>query len=127
MTSSPATHPHLTAAALGLSLCLLGVYVLTSPGRIDMIDGQVRYEVARNWLDLGRPIVLDPTLIPIALTVKTPHGVYGVYNASASVTAMPLMLLSRALPGHQAERERFMFAMTGPAFGAALGGLLVVG
>ena len=126
VTPAPATRPHLTAAALGLSLCLLGVYVLTSPGRIDMIDGQVRYEVARNWLDLGRPIVLDPTLIPIALTVKTPHGVYGVYNASASVTAMPLMLLSRALPGHQPERERFMFAMTGPVFGAALGGLLVV-
>jgi hypothetical protein len=124
--TAPATRPRLIAAALGLSLCLLGLYILTSPGRIDMIDGQIRYEVARNWLDHGRPVVLDAALFPIALTVKTPHGVYGVYNASASLTAMPLMLLSRALPGHQVERERFVFAMVGPVFGAALGGLLVV-
>jgi len=114
------------ATALGLFLCLLGLYVLTSPGRIDMIDGQVRYEVARNWLDRGRPDVLDPALIPSALTVKTPAGVYGVYNAAASVTAMPMMLLSRAVPGHTAERDRFVFAMAGPFFGAALGGLLVI-
>ena len=42
-------------AALGVSLVLLGLYVLTSPGRIDMVDGQVRYEVARNWIDRVAP------------------------------------------------------------------------
>jgi hypothetical protein len=112
--------------ALGLSLVLLGLYVLTSPGRIDMIDGQVRYEVARNWIDLGRPVVTDPVLIATGLTVKTPGAAYGVYNATATVMAIPMMLASRALPGHSVERDRFLFAMVGPVFGAALGGILVV-
>jgi len=113
-------------AALGVSLVLLGLYVLTSPGRIDMVDGQVRYEVARNWIDRGRPVVLDRALISTGLTVKTPGAAYGVYNAAASVMAMPMMLVSRALPGHGAERDRFLFAMVGPLFGALLGGILVV-
>lgn len=128
MTGSPtpAIRPRRVVPALGLSLLLLGLYVLTSPGRIDMIDGQVRYEVARNWIDRGRPVVLDGALIPTGLAVKTPGGVYGAYNAAASVTAMPMMLLSRALPGHTAERDRFLFAMVGPVFGAALGGVLVI-
>jgi hypothetical protein len=112
--------------AIGVSLVLLGLYVLTSPGRIDMIDGQVRYEVARNWIDRGRPVVLDRALISTGLTVKTPGAAYGVYNAAASVVAMPIMLVSRALPRHTAERDRFLFAMVGPLFGAVLGGMLVV-
>jgi hypothetical protein len=113
-------------AALGLFLVLAGLYIYTSPGRIDIIDGQFRYEVARNWLDRGQPIVVDRALIPIGLSVRTPHGVYAKYNAAASLTAMPLMLLSRALPGHNVERDQFMFAMTAPLFGALLGPLLVI-
>jgi hypothetical protein len=112
--------------ALGVSLVLLGLYIVTSPGRIDMIDGQVRYEVAKDWIDVGRPVVLDRALISTGLTVKTPGGAYGVYNAPASVAAMPVMLVSRTLPGHTAERDRFLFSMVGPLFGASLGGMLVV-
>jgi len=114
------------AAALGLFLALAGLYIYTSPGRIDIIDGQFRYEVARNWLDRGEPILVDRALIPIGLSVRTPHGVYAKYNASASVAAMPWMLLSRALRGHNIERDQFMFSMTGPMFGALLGPLLVI-
>ncbi len=113
-------------AAVGLFLALLGLYVLTSPGRIDMIDGQFRYEVARNWLDRGRPDIVDRTLIPIGLAIMTQNGVYAVYNAAGSVAGMPFILLARALPDSSTERERFMFSMVGPVFGAALGGLLVV-
>ena len=118
-------HP-VAGAALGIFLALLGIYVATSPGRVDILDGQYRYEVARNWLDQGRPVVQDPYLIPLGLAVRTPGAVYSAYNAAPSVAAMPLMLFSRALPGHRAERDRFFFTMTGPIFGAALGGLLVV-
>ena len=125
-SGAPAIRGPRVRVALGLSFVLLGLYILTSPGRIDMIDGQVRYEVARNWIDLSRPVVLDRALISTGLTVKTPGAAYGVYNAAGSVVAMPMMLVSRALPGHTAERDRFVFAMVGPLFGAALGGVLVV-
>jgi hypothetical protein len=105
--------------ALGLFLGFLGLYALTSAGRIDFIDGQYRYEVARNWLDLGAPILVDP---PLFFSNPSRHprtgDAYALYNAGPSVTPMPLMLLSRALPGHTLERDRFAFSMAGPIFGA---------
>jgi hypothetical protein len=112
-------------AALGLFLALFGLYAYTSPGRIDIIDGQYRYEVTRNWLDLGRPVIRDRALAPLDLAVQA-TGVYAFYNAPASVTPMPLVLLARSLPVNTSERERFFFSMTGPLFGAALGALLLV-
>ena len=128
MSAPPSTAGRSTIlAALGVSLLLLGLYLATSPGRIDMIDGQFRYEVARNWLDHRRPVVLDRALAGVSgLAIRTPTAVYSVYNAAASITPMPLMLLSRGLPGHGADRERFFFAMTGPVFGAMLGGVLLL-
>jgi hypothetical protein len=106
---------------------LLAVLVLTNVGRLDIIDGQIRYEVAANWLDSGQPILRDPLLARGMLAVKTATASYSVYNAGASVTPMPLMLLSRLLPGHTIERDRFAFSMTGPIFGAAVSALLALG
>jgi hypothetical protein len=112
-------------ATLGLFLCLLAVYVLTNAGRIDIIDGQIRYDVAANWLDTGHPLLRDPFLTGGSFAVRTVHGTFGVYNAGGSVTAMPAMLVSRLLPGHSVERDRFVFSMIGPVFGAGVGALLV--
>jgi len=49
----------LATAALLWTGCA-AVYFLTAPGRIDMIDGGIRYEVANSLLETGRPIVCDP-------------------------------------------------------------------
>src|SRR5271157_3599776 len=46
--------------ASGIFLLVLAIYVLSSPGRIDIIDGQARYDVAYNWLLEGRPVLRDP-------------------------------------------------------------------
>jgi hypothetical protein len=113
-------------AAAAVVLLLLPVYVLSSPGRVDIVDGQVRYEVARNWLDHGRPEVRDRYLRNLGLVIATPDGAYGGYNAPASLSPMPAMLLSRLLPGHGPDRDRFAFSMAGPLFGAAGAGLLVL-
>ena len=113
-------------SAVGVALFVLGVYLLTSAGRIDIIDGQIRYEVAANWLDHGEPTIRDRALAGTLLAVRTARGTYGTYNAGPSVAAMPLMVLSRLVPGHTVERDRFAFSLTGPLFGAALAGVLVV-
>ena len=105
---------------------MLGVYLLTNVGRIDIIDGQIRYEVAANWLDFGEPTIRDRAIARTLLAVRIHDRTYGTYNAGPSVAAMPLMLLSRLFPGHTAERDRFLFSMTGPVFGAAVAGVLVV-
>lgn len=126
VSRSGARSPRLLCMA-GLFLSLLATFALTSAGRIDIIDGQLRYEVAANWLDSGEPVLRDPALVGGILTVTTERGSYAVYNAGSSVTPMPLMLLSRLLPSHTIERDRFAFSMIGPIFGAAVAALLVLG
>jgi hypothetical protein len=110
---------------LGLACATFALYVLTNVGRIDIIDGQIRYDVAANWLDTGQPTVTDRFMMPTSLVLRPPHGAYGAYLAAPSVTPMPFMLLSRLLPGHTIERDRFAFTMAGPLFGAAGVAILV--
>jgi hypothetical protein len=113
--------------ALGLFLALLGLFVVTSGGRLDVGDGLSRHDVARSWLERGHPQVTDTWVklywgVPNERTGTT----YSMYNAAGSITPIPLMLLSRALPGHTAERDRFAFTMIGPIAGALGGALLLL-
>ena len=49
-----------SAASVGIGLLVFGLYAITGPGRIDMIDGQIRYEAAVRWLQEGRPLIRIP-------------------------------------------------------------------
>jgi hypothetical protein len=122
---SAASRRSFRLGTLGLACAVFALYVMTNVGRIDIIDGQIRYDVSANWLDTGQPIVTDRFVIPTSLVLRPPHGAYGAYLAAPSVTPMPFMLLSRLLPGHTTERDRFAFTMAGPLFGAAGVGVLV--
>lgn len=113
--------------AVGLFLGLAGLYLMTNAGRIDIIDGQYRYEVARNLLDVGKPILTDPRLVRGIYSVESRGAWYATYHVGASAAALPLMALSRVLPGHSSERDRFAFSMTGPLFGALGGAGLLIG
>lgn len=114
-------------STLGLFLGLLGSYLLTSPGRIDFIDGQHRYEVARSWLDVGEPLIQDPALRRLGVVGNPGTGkAYSYYNAAPSITPMPLMAASRWLPGHTPDRDRLAFSLTAPLFGALVAALLMV-
>lgn len=115
--------------AMGIFAALLGIYLFTAPGRIETIDGQWRYDVAKNWLDRGIPEVTDRLLCSTGWQISNPTTgrSYAPYNALASLTPMPLMVLSRGVPGHNAERDRFAFSLTGPVFGALLGAILFLG
>jgi hypothetical protein len=121
-----AAHRARLLSALGVAAALLAVYLLTNAGRIDIIDGQIRYEVAANWLETGEPTIRDRALTGTPFAIRGERATYATYNAAGSVAAMPLMLLSRLLPGHSIERDRFAFSMTGPLFGAAVAGILVI-
>jgi hypothetical protein len=104
--------------AVGLFLFVLGLYVLSSPGRIDLIDGQVRFDVAYNWLETGHPRLGDPWVGPW-MGVRGRDGfVYSYYGAPASVFAMPLVWLGGTRELTQLEQSRFLFSMTSPIFGA---------
>jgi hypothetical protein len=105
--------------SVGIFLVVTAVYVLTGPGRIDMIDGQPRYEVANSILAVGQPIIRDPALMGTGLP-----GLYGFrysyYNAGASVASLPLVWLGGLVGDPQDEARRFFFSLTSAMFGGFL-------
>lgn len=113
--------------ALALATATLGLYLLTNPGRIESIDGQYRWEVAKNLLDVGEPTVRDQRIFFWAMPNRETGKMYSGYNIGASATPIPLMVVSHILAGKENdEASRFAFALTGGFFGAFVVGLLVL-
>jgi hypothetical protein len=93
----------------GMFLSVLAVYLLTGPGRIDMIDGQFRYEVTRSILDGAGFRLRDPALPRVS--VGTDGHRYAFYGPGASLTALPLVALAR-LFGGDLNTQMFFFSLT---------------
>ncbi len=110
-------------AAVGVFLLVGAVCALAGPGRIDMIDGQYRFEVARNIIERGSVQVYDPYLGGAVVGVS---GVYSPYGIAGSVVAMPMILLGKASGTPSVDREQFFFSFTSALFGAAAAALLFV-
>jgi hypothetical protein len=109
---------------MGLFLLVLASYVLTSPGRIDIIDGQVRFDITYNWLTQGRPIVRDPWVGPI-FGVKGRNGaIYSYYGAPASVLSMPLVWVGLATGGTNIQPSQFLFSLTSTILGVGVAVIL---
>jgi len=95
---------------LALFLFLTGVYVVSGPGRIDIIDGQYRFEVTRNIVEIGRPVLRDPAL---DRGVYGPDGShYSGYGPAASVAAVPLVAIAHAAAPGDRELAQFLFSFT---------------
>lgn len=110
--------------ARGLFYVVLSVYALTSPGRIDIIDGQARYDVALHWLAEGRPAVGDPVLWWWG-DLEGRHGLrYATYGLAGSVFSMPLILLGGLSSAPLGEAHRFFFSLTSSVFGALTAAVL---
>ncbi|MFQ3581002.1 MAG: hypothetical protein SNJ67_01580 [Chloracidobacterium sp.] len=109
--------------AVGLFLLVGAVYVLASPGRIDMIDGQCRYEVARSLVEIGQPTLRDPMLQWIAVRGRDGRP-YSHYGLGASATGAPLVALGKLGNDWKGEQQRFLFSLTSAVFGAGLASVL---
>lgn len=107
------------ALALGLYLLVAVVYVLSGPGRIDQVDGQYRFEVARSLLLHGKPVLLDPTM-PTTAAREAAIGRVAGYGFSPSVMAIPLMELGRLVGWKGAEAQRFLFSWLSGLLGAGI-------
>jgi hypothetical protein len=107
----------------GLFLVVGAVYTLSGPGRIDIIDGQLRYDVTRSLLTVGQPILRDPALLGMGITGRAGRS-YAYYNAAPSVVAMPLVWMGGIEPDPRGETQRFLFSLTSGIFGALVAGLL---
>jgi hypothetical protein len=100
----------------GTFLLFLALYLLSGPGRIDIIDGQYRFEVAWNLVEQGRPIVRD---IFLAARSGLDGARYSYYGLPASAAATPLVWLGFVFGGVDGELARFLFSFTSSFFAAA--------
>ncbi len=108
----------------GIFLVVVACYVLTNPGRIDAIDGQIRFEVAYNWLTQGRPVIRDPWVGPIMGVRGREGAVYSFYGAPASVLSMPLVWFGLHSNAHGVESSQFLFSLTSSVIGAMIAPVL---
>lgn len=113
-------------AAWGAFLLLLGVYLFGHPGRIDVIDGQLRFDVAKSMLDHQGPVISDPYLSLGKLpTDKRSGKKYSYYTAPASILGTFPMAISRSILGHTGPSDRFSFSLVNAFVGALIGPLLL--
>jgi len=114
-------------AGWGCFLLLLGLFLFTHPGRIDMLDGQYRYDVSRNILDQHGPVLTDPQLTqwPAPKNPKTGTP-YSYYTAPASLLPLPLMALGRLFLGAKVASDRFSFSLVSAFVGALIAPLLLM-
>src|SRR3954471_11404418 len=118
MHTRPAS-PGWPLALSGLFLFVFGVLALTGPGRIDIIDGQARYEVARSLLDHGDVQIRDPDVwFPI---LPGPDGkIYTNYRLPHSALGVPALVLADLAGPPSEARRHFDFVLLSAAAGAAL-------
>ena len=108
-------------AAFGIFLLVGAVYVLAGPGRIDIIDGQYRFEVAKNILEDGSIQIMDPVL---GWAVQGIKGIYSPYNVSGSLAGVPLVALADLTGSASRDRRQFFFSFTSAVLGAATAAVL---
>ncbi len=106
--------------AVGLLAAALAGYVLSGPGRLDMTDGQWRFEVARGLVDEGLPVVRDPLLLRGSIQGRDGRD-YSAYGFAGSVAGVPLVWLGTVWSDDaDGELRRFLFSHLSAIFGALL-------
>ena len=111
--------------AAAVFLIALSGFVLSGPGRIDSIDGQVRFDISRNLILIGRPAILDPYLAFQGIR-GTDGLLYSTYGPAPSYLAVPLVWLGARLGDVQGELARFLFSWLNAIFVAGTVALLTV-
>ncbi len=107
--------------ALGVCLFTAAVYIASGPGRIDIIDGQYRFEVAKNVVEDWSIQLRDPFL---GDAVKGILGDYSPYGLSGSLVGVPLVAIANWFGEPSQDRQQFFFSFTSGILGAATAGVL---
>ena len=107
--------------ALGICLFVAAVYIAAGPGRIDIIDGQYRFEVARNLVEDYSIQLRDMFL---GNTIDGVLGAYSPYGVSGSLTGVPLIVLADLIGAPSMDRRMFFFSFTSGVLGALTAAVL---
>ncbi len=99
-------------ALAGLFLSVFAVVALSGPGRIDIVDGQTRYEVARSLVDHGDLVIRDPE-VWFAVFPGRDGRLYSKYRFPHSVIGVAAILVADATGPNRESRRHFFFTLTG--------------
>src|SRR5204862_71784 len=79
-------------ALVGLFLLVVSVVSLSGPGRIDIIDGEPRYEVARSLVEHGDVVIRNPEVTFLVMPGRNgrPYSLYRLPQSLAGVAAILL-------------------------------------
>jgi hypothetical protein len=114
-----------TLVLAGVLLLVFGIVGLSGPGRIDIVDGQARFEVARSLALHGDVAVRNPDLWFTVFPGR--HGQrFSNYRFPHSVVGAGAILLADATGPDRDARRQFFFAMTSAAAAAGLAAVYVV-
>src|SRR5262249_3045515 len=107
------------AAVAGLSLFVFALVALSGPGRIDIVDGQTRYEVARSLVDHGDSIIRNDQVWFWVFPGRDGRP-YTKYRFPQSGLGVPAILLADAFGPVTETRRRFYFSLSGAVVCAIL-------
>jgi hypothetical protein len=96
----------------GQFLAVFAVVALSGPGRIDIVDGQTRYEVARSLVDHGDSVIRDPD-VWFGVFPGRDGQRYTTYRLPQSLLGAAAVALADATGDGGEARRHFFFALTG--------------
>ncbi len=104
---------------VGQFVALFAILALSGPGRIDIVDGQTRYEVARSLVEHGDSVIRDPDVRYTVFPGRDGqlYTPYRFPQTGAGVVA--IVLADRTGPVSEGRRH-FSFALTSAFAGALL-------
>jgi hypothetical protein len=114
------SRPALWRAALaGLFLFVFAAVVLSGPGRIDIVDGQTRYEVARSLVEHGDSVIRDQH-VWFAVFPGRDGQSHTTYRFPQTGLGILAIWAADATGGVAEARRQFFFTLISPLACAAL-------
>jgi hypothetical protein len=106
-------------ALSGLALAVFGAVALTGPGRIDIEDGQTRFESGRSLIEHGDTAIRDPRLVWFRLPGRDGLD-YTLYRFPQELVAAGCIWLADATGPVAEGRRHFIFSLHGAVAAAVL-------
>ncbi|HQU45860.1 MAG TPA: glycosyltransferase family 39 protein, partial [Pirellulales bacterium] len=103
----------------GLAIVVFSIVAISSPGRIDVVDGHTRYEVGRSCVEHGDSIVRDPDAWFAAFPGRNGER-YASYRFPQSMVAAVAIVISDLTGPVREIRRHFFFSLSGSVLCAAL-------
>jgi hypothetical protein len=103
----------------GLFLTIFSIAALTGPGRIDIVDGETRYEVSRSLVDHGDSIIRNPHVWWVVFPGRDAAN-YTYYRIPQSALGVLAIWAADLGTSPNEERRHFFFVLTSAAAGAWL-------